>query len=111
MNDPHNVGALGVIAFLAIMVFAIIGVGYAVALTGEWLRDQPRFQKPDAKPEPECKHEWEPWSEPKDDNIKRTVSHFGYIGSSGGTTESGEYIGKFQDRVCSKCNIYERRWA
>lgn len=46
-------------------------------------------------------HPWEPWSEPEDCGVKQCVP--------GG--EPKEWNGKTQTRLCSKCNILERRWV
>lgn len=97
---------------LGLAVIALAGLG-VLALWGrfrEWLEEQPRFRKDkDAEPVG-CVHTWEPWSEPKEVDVKQDKTTFGSYGVGASTTAS-EFVGMFQERVCSECNIYERRWA
>lgn len=96
---------------LGFLVLGLSTVGFValVRIVREWLQEQPRFQH-DAKPEPECSHEWEPWSEPKDCDVEETTRQR-YSYSEAATVVAKKFVGKFQERVCAKCNIYGRRWA
>ena len=83
-------------------VLALAGVGLFVVIRATIAH----FDKKASEAKPECRHEWEPWSEPKEVDVKS--KDYGFYQS--GVTEK-EYKGKFQERVCSKCNVYDRRWA
>lgn len=94
-----------VLASIGIVALALIG--FSVVLRAVW----DHFEAEKRKAVAGCKHEWEPWAEPKDVDVKETeTAYYDSIGWKRNSVAK-EFVGKFQDRVCSKCNIYERRWC
>lgn len=87
----------------AVILSVVLSVAFAPFIRDAWSRVAKNADTP--KP---CKHEWEPWSDKQEVEVKQ--ADFGGAYSLLKISEK-EYKGVFQDRVCSKCNIYERRWA
>jgi hypothetical protein len=54
-------------------------------------------------------HSWEPWSEPKDAEIRSWHRPY-YAMALNPEVEVKEYVAKYQERVCAECNEYARRW-
>lgn len=90
-------------AILAATLAVFAGVGMLTVMVAI----ARRFERKGAvsSKKPECEHAWEPWSDPKDVEVKE-ASYFGL-----GQTTAKTFVGKYQERVCSACNLYERRWA
>jgi hypothetical protein len=59
---------------ILLAIFAGVGVLTVVAATIQHFERKTRVK--DAAP-PECVHEWEPWSEPKDTNVKTKTAYNG----------------------------------
>lgn len=101
---------MDVLIGIVVVVFGGIGAATVYNEMRKWLMEKPRFATDPATPKPDCIHEWEPWSEPKDCDVKESAKPYSSFGERVAATEK-TFVGKFQDRVCSKCNIYGRRWA
>ncbi len=89
---------------IALYAFAILGVVFLIVTFTELAALRKRLSKG-------CEHTWEPWGEPKEVGVEeRREYRSPYLGDVNRTTES-KFTGKSQERVCSKCNQYERRWC
>lgn len=100
MTDAILALALG-----ALSLVGVVTVGRAIAR----YFFEPSVATYPPKPPVECVHEWEPWSEPRETAVKTSRTYFDMSGARTETVDDS--MKKIQERVCAKCNIYERRWA